>query len=183
MIGNRSGAGSCRKKVAVSALAVLIVAIPTPALAQEADPRPQARLVEVKAVLGFSTFIDNDFIEHAVTGASVRLRLTGRWSIEPQFLYMRAGAHDQDLYLLGNLVYDLDTRGRVTPYWIVGGGILWNRATFGRNREQVFTSRGWHFSGGAGARIRLGKRWSLASEARFGIEPFFQVHAGFGYAF
>lgn len=133
--------------------------------------------------MDFSTFIDEDFIEHAVTGGSVRLGLAGRWSIEPQFLYMRAGAHDQDFYVLTNLVYDLETRGRVTPYLIAGGGVLWHRATFGRSRESVFTSRGWHLDGGAGARIRLGQRWNLASEVRLGIEPFFQVHAGLGYTF
>ena len=183
MSRNRQESGPRCTSSAAAVLAALVIAVPTLASAQETAPRPRPRLVEVKAVVGFSTFLDNDFIEHAVIGGSVRLGLGGRWSIEPQFLYMRAGAHDQDFYVLNNFLYDLETRGRVTPYLIAGGGIFWHRATFGRNRESVFTSRSWHLSGGAGARIRLGERWTLASEARFGIQPFFQVHAGLGYAF
>jgi len=183
MSRNRREAGSRSTRIVAPALAAFVATVPAVALAQEATPSPRTHLVEIEAVVGFSTFIDEDFIEHAVTGGSVRLGLAGRWSIEPQFLYMRAGARDQDFYLLNNLVYDLETRGRVTPYLIAGAGVFWHRATFGRNRARVFTSRSWHVDGGAGARIRLGARWTLASEARFGLEPFFQVHAGLGYAF
>ena len=183
MSRHRRTAGSRCASITATALAALVAAVPTLAMGQEAVPNPRTHPVEVKAVVGFSTFIDEDFIEHTVTGGSVRLGLAGRWSIEPQFLYMRAGAHDQDFYVLNNVVYDLETRGGVTPYLIAGGGIFWHRATFGRDRERVFTSRSWHLDGGAGARIRLGERWNLASEVRFGIEPFFQVHAGLGYAF
>ncbi len=183
MSKNRREAGFRCTGIAALALTALATAIPALTFAQEAAPNSPTRLIEVKAVAGFSTFIDNDFIEHVVTGGSVRLGLVGRWSIEPQVLYMRAGAHDQDFYVLNNLVYDLGTRGRVTPYLIAGAGVFWHRERLGRYRELVFTSRSWHFSGGAGARIRLGERWSLASEARFGIQPFFQVHAGLGYSF
>ena len=183
MSRHRRETGSRCTSIVAPALAAFVAAVPAVAWAQEAATSPPTRLVEIEAVVGFSTFIDEDFIDHAVTGGSVRLGLGGRWSIKPQFLYMRAGAHDQDFYLLNNLVYDLETRGRVTPYLIAGGGVFWHRATFGLNRERVFTSRSWHVDGGAGARIRLGERWTVASEARFGLEPFFQVHAGLGYAF
>ncbi len=86
MSKNRRKTGFRCTGIAASALAALVTAIPALAFAQEAAPRSPTRLVEVEAVAGFSTFIDNDFIEHVVTGGSVRLGLAGRWSIEPQWL-------------------------------------------------------------------------------------------------
>ena len=139
-----------------------------------------ARRIELTGTLGFSTFIDEDFIEHVTVGVAVRVPLTRRLSIEPRFLYMHAGSDDQDYFLMGSLVYDLETRGPVSPYLTIGGGVFWNRSLVGSG---PFVSSDPHVSGGGGARIRLAERWSLVTEARLGFEPLFQVQGGLGYSF
>jgi len=179
----RSAGGSVISTVAATCLAALISVAPRPAFGQATPPASRAHPLEVKGALGFSTFIDENFIEHLVAAGSVRLGVSRRWSIEPEFLYMRGGAYDQDFFLLGNVIYDMKTRGVITPYWIVGGGIFWHRTKFGLPREQVFVATSWQVSGGAGARIGLGQGWSLTADARFGLEPFFQVTSGLAYAF
>ena len=148
-----------------------------------AEP-PASAPVELKATLGFSTFIDNNFIEHIVAGASVRVPFARRWSLEPEVLYMRADDTDDDFLLLTHCRYEVLTSGRVRPYVAFGGGVIRQRdKKLGPGRNLTSVSHQWTVQGGLGARLFLTEHWILTPEARLGLEPFFQVTASIGYAF
>jgi opacity protein-like surface antigen len=198
---SRDGRGRCARR-GIELLAVLATILWAPAAAAQlqaavapASAGPSfgtgttsqaggERGVEAKGTLGISSFIDENFDEHFVAGVSVRLPLTERTSIEPEFTYMRAGAADQDFFLRASIVYDLAHWGRATPYVIGGGGIFWQRTSgLGPGGNLVFTSSEATAAGGLGLRLRLAQGWTLAPEARMGWEPLFQVTASVGYAF
>src|SRR5215207_7463191 len=102
------------------AAAALVLFCFFPARAQQGDLTPPK--VEARATFGASGFGDELSYPHVVAGGSVRFYVTRRFSVEPELLYMRHSADDQDYLFTPGVAYDLsDPTKRVVPY--VAGGV------------------------------------------------------------
>lgn len=108
---------------------------------------------------GAPVFVEAD--PHWAIGASARLYLTRRLSLQPEFLYARASAADQDLLLLPNVAYDLtEPNQRVVPYVIAGAGLLLHRDSLRLpTTSWVNWGKSWTAGAGVGAKIFLSDRW------------------------
>jgi hypothetical protein len=136
----------------------------------------QARSIDVRGTLGYTTFIDENSVDHLFTGASVRYYLTTRLSVEPEFVFLYRDRNDKDVGFQANLAWDFRRPGqRVIPYVIGGVGGL--KTYFPR-----FTTSDWMFSIGGGAKIYLNDRWFIAPEARVGLEPVVRLTVSIGYS-
>ena len=116
------------KSLIMSAALTLFCFLPTAAQQEDRTP-PKA---EIKLTVGASGFTSDDGrIPHAVAGGSVRIYVTRRVSVEPEFLYMRNSPNDQDYLIQGSVAYDLaDSSKGVVPYVIAGVGALHHRGQF-----------------------------------------------------
>jgi len=166
---------SARAKRALAA-SVLILLCLSCARAQSLTP-PK---VEVKAAAGSSSFTltDDSDLEHKIAGGSVRIYLTRRLSVEPEFVYMRHGKDDQDYHFIQNVAYDFDLTDRFVPYVVAGAGIEHHR---GRYDGANFSGNTWTVSAGVGAKIFLTDRIFVAPELRFGHEPSMRTSVGVGF--
>ena len=145
--------------------------------------------VEGKVIFGSAIF-DED-LEHKLVGGAVRVYVTKRFSIEPEYLYLRRSENDQDNLVQMNVAYDFtDPRKRIVVYCIAGAGVLHNRGRVFRSyfvtgapsvREIVFTT--WTASAGGGVKIFLTKRLFVSPELRLGREPTFRATINVGYVF
>lgn len=161
-----------------------------PAFAQQEEPtRPKA---EARVTVGASGFTaDDGHIAHAVGGAAVRIYVTRRVSVEPEFLYMRNSPDDEDYLSQVSVAYDLvEPTRRVVPYVVAGGGVLHHRGQFfgadfvtGQPRvfDQSYTSAA--VSAGAGAKIFITRRLFIAPEGRIGYQPNLRATISIGYVF
>ena len=77
------------------------------ALSAEAQQKPRP---EIKATAGWVGFIDENWIDHKVVGASARFYLTARIGVEPEVLYMVGPGSDRDVTLIPNLTFDFLSR-------------------------------------------------------------------------
>ena len=141
------------------------------------------RSTSMEATLGHAAFLDEDPIEHSLFGGSVRFALTPRVSVGPEVVYMIGPGHDRDVFVTGNLWFDLlgangGSPRRVTPYLIAGGGLMRHRNEF---FGDDFTSNEGAATGGIGVRIALTDRWYVAPEARLGWEPHSRLAVTVGY--
>lgn len=160
-----------------------------PIFAQEEVTPPKAEIKLTVGAAGFGT--DQGSIPHGLAGGSVRIYVTRRFSVEPEFLYLRNSPDDQDYIIQPNVAYDLaEPTKRIVPYLIGGvGAIHHNGRFFGvdfvtrqpRVFDTSFTS--WTASGGAGVKIFLTKRLYIAPEARVGREPSVRGTVSIGYVF
>jgi hypothetical protein len=149
------------------------------ASAQTLDARP-APAVEFLA--GYAGFADDATIDHAIAGTAARVYLTPRLAIGPEFVYMWGPNWDRDLFLTGNLTFDVlpprDRRPRrVTPFLIAGGGLSQHSDRFGPSN---FTSYEGAFTGGGGVRGWINDRVYAFGDVRFGWELHVRVNAGIG---
>jgi hypothetical protein len=149
------------------------------ALAQSTDSRP-APAVEFLA--GYAGFVDDATIDHAIVGAAARVYLTPRVAIGPEFVYMRGPNSDRDLFLTGNLTFDvLPPRDghprRVTPFLVAGGGFFQHSDRFGAS---TFTSYEGAFTGGGGVRGWMTKRVYALADVRLGWELHARVNGAIG---
>lgn len=147
--------------------------------AQSTDIRP-APAVEFLA--GYAGFVDDATIDHAIFGAAARVYLTPRLAVGPEFVYMRGPNEDRDLYLTGNLTFDVlpprdGVPRRVTPFLVAGGGFFQHSDRFG---AFDFTSYEGAFTAGGGVRGWLGNRVYTFADVRFGWELHARVNAGIG---
>jgi hypothetical protein len=161
-------------------VAIFLVACATPLCAQQQLTRPK---VEGKVILGSVLFEgdgDED-IEHKAVGAALRVYVTKRVSIEPEYLYMRHSDNDQDHIIQPNIAYDFtDPTKRLVAYGIAGAGLLHHRdSLFGRERS----SSTWTASAGGGLKIFLTNRLFVSPEIRVGREPSFRATINVGYVF
>ena len=169
-------------------LGVLVVACVAPVSAQQ-DNQLTPPKVEGKVMFGTAVF--NDDIEHKVVGGAVRIYLTERLSIEPEYLYMRHSDIDQDHVVQPNIAIDItDPRKRFVAYAIAGAGLLHHRGRFfGRDFEtgapRVFdvSINGWTASAGGGVKIFVTDRFFVSPEVRVGREPTFRATVNVGYVF
>jgi hypothetical protein len=151
-----------------------------PAGAQAQRPAPVLEVSGAHAV-----FLDDDPIEHAALGGSVRWHLTSRVSVGPEITYLIGPGTDRDLLVTGNVTVDLrDPRGaawaRFVPYVLVGAGLFRHSERFGRER---YTSQEPGATAGVGVRFRLTPYLWLAPELRLGWEPHIRIGATVVYQF
>jgi hypothetical protein len=157
-------------------LLALLLALPSGLLAQDTPARPPSRPAEVRVQVGWAAFVDESLIDHVVAGASARVYLSPRVSVEPELTWMRGPGQDRDLVLLGNVVFDLIRRpARVSPYLVAGAGLL--RHSNG-NGPVTWSGTAVHVGGGPGMTVAITSRTGAFAEWRFGWEPFTRVTAG-----
>ena len=169
-------------------LGVLVMACVTPVSAQQGTQLTPPK-VEGKVMFGTAVF-DNDS-EHKVVGGAVRIYLTERLSIEPEYLYMRHSDIDQDHVVQPNIAIDItDPRKRFVAYAIAGAGLIHHRGRFfGRDFEtgapRVFdvSINSWTASAGGGVKIFVTDRFFVSPEVRVGREPTFRATVNVGYVF
>lgn len=135
---------------------------------------------ELQFRLGWAAFIDESLIEHAAFGGSARIYLTPRLSVEPQFLYLRGSARDQDYLFVANVAYDLRKPGkRAVPYLVAGAGVI--HTILKPYPSASFEETGPTASAAAGVKFFLSKRVFVAPELRIGWEPIIQASASLGF--
>lgn len=132
--------------------------------------RAFAQAVEVTA--GYAAFVDDATIGHSLVGGLARWQLTPRLSIGPEVTYMRGPRSDRDLFVTGNVTWNLVSTGMprpglVVPYVLGGAGFFRHFDRFG---PIAFASNEGTFTAGGGARVWLTPRVYVGGEARFGWE-------------
>jgi hypothetical protein len=157
------------------AVAVTIVA---PAAAQPASRPPAA----VEFLAGYAGFADDATIDHSVFGGAGRVYLTPRLAVGPEVVYMRGPGFDRDLFLTGNVTFDLlrprvARPPRVSPFVVAGGGFSVYKNRFGPNS---FTSYEGAVTGGGGVRVWFNDRVYAAADFRLGWELHFRATGGVG---
>ena len=143
-------------------LAFALTAAP---VAGQARPAPTLDLSA-----GWTGFVDEAWIHHGTVGASTRFYLTPRFSIGPEVTYMVGPDTDRDLFVFGNASYEwplLIQAGypRLAPYVLGGCGYMRHRSPY-----IVYVAHSTAYAGGAGVRVGLGDRLSVAPEFRLGSE-------------
>src|SRR5688572_1937068 len=93
-------------------------------LAGVAEAQQARRPVDLKLIGGWTTFLDESNVDHAVAGAAVRFYVTRKLSIEPEFLYMWGPRDDHDMSLIPHVAYDFGSNPRIVPYVIGGAGLF-----------------------------------------------------------
>lgn len=160
-------------------LALTFVLTAGGAFAQSSGPRPASA---VEFLVGYAGFVDDATIDHSIFGAAGRVYLTPRLAIGPELVYMRGPNSDRDLFLTGNLTFDVmppvqSRPRRVTPFLVAGGG-------FFRHSDRVgsfsFTSYEGAFTAGGGVRGWITDRVHALADVRFGWELHTRVNAGIG---
>ncbi|HEV2864801.1 MAG TPA: outer membrane beta-barrel protein [Pyrinomonadaceae bacterium] len=147
--------------------------------------------VEVKVTAGGAAFAleDNDALAHAAVGVAARIYLSERWSVEPEFMYMRNTANDQDYFFTPSVAYDLvEPTRRAVPYVIGGVGVEHHKGRFSGSDFTTgipFTvetsSTTWTVGVGAGVKLFLTDRLFVAPEFRVGREPYARGTVSVGY--
>jgi hypothetical protein len=110
-----------------------------------------------------------------VVGGAARWSLTPRLSIGPEVTYMRGPQDDRDLFVTGNVTFDLTPAaaprsGLVVPYVLGGAGLFRHFDRFGPQRLGFASNEG-AFTAGGGARVWVTPRIYVGAEARVGWEP------------
>jgi hypothetical protein len=162
----------------VLAVGVLLVACTTPLFAQQGRQLTSPK-VEGKVIFGSVVFGED--IDHKTVGAALRVYVTKRLSIEPEYLYLRNGENDQDHLVQPNVAWDFtDPASRLVPYAIAGVGVLHHEGRFfGSNNS--FTT--WTASAGVGAKIFVTEKLFVSPELRLGREPTLRATINVGYVF
>lgn len=171
---------------------MFIIGCVTPLCAQQSQQLTRPRF-EGKIMFGTVDFIavDDTDLEHTLVGAAVRVYVTKRLSIEPEYVYMRRSANDQDQILQPNVAFDFtDPTKRLVAYGIAGAGVLYHKSRyfdreFVNGAPRVFDSSftTWTASAGGGLKIFLSKRLFVSPEFRVGHEPAFRATINIGYVF
>lgn len=161
----------------VLAVGVALMACVTPLHAQ--DQQLTHPKVEGKVIIGSATFGED--LEHKLVGGALRVYVTKRLSIEPEYLYLRNGENDQDHIGQANVAYDFtDPTKRAVFYGIAGVGLLHHESTFFGTDRNFNT---WTASVGGGLKIFLTKKLFVSPELRLGREPTVRATINVGYVF
>jgi opacity protein-like surface antigen len=171
----------------IIAAAALVLFCFLPARAQQGELTPPK--VEVKATFGGAAFGEDADVPHVAGGGSIRFYLTRRLSVEPELLYMRHSANDEDYVFTPAVAYDLtDPTKRVVPYLVGGVGVIHHRGRFFGNdfetgQPRVFDTSytRWSAGFGGGVKIFLTDRLFVAPDARIGSEPTVRGTVSLGY--
>jgi len=172
------------------AVGVILTACVSPLFAQQSQQLAPPR-VEGKVIFGTATFGDD--IDHKVVGGAVRVYVTKKFSIEPEYLYLRHSENDQDHHFQPNVAYDFitDSTGRLVVYGIAGVGVLhhngetlsFNDFFTGEPRVVDTSFTTWTATAGIGAKIFVTKRLFVSPELRVGRERTVRVTINVGYVF
>ena len=160
-------------------IALMVVLTAGNAFAQSTDARP-APAVEFLA--GYAGFVDDATVDHGILGAAARVYVTPRLAVGPEFVYMRGPDSDRDLFLTGNLTFDVlppqDGRApRVTPFLVAGGGFFVHRDRFGASDFRSYEGA---FTAGGGVRGWFTDRVFAFADVRLGWELHLRVNGGIG---
>jgi hypothetical protein len=163
-------------------LALTLVLIAGRAFAQSPDPRPGPA---VEFLAGYAGFVDDATIDHSIFGAAGRVYLTPRLAIGPELVYMVGPNSDRDLYLTGNLTFDVmrPRQGRprrVTPFLVAGGGFFQHSDRVGTFNYTTYEGA---FTGGGGVRGWITDRVYALGDVRFGWELHMRLNGGIGIGF
>ena len=149
-------------------LAVLsLLASGAASYAQEAPSR-----LAVDLSGGYAAFVDESPIAHFTFGGGARWQLSPRVSIGPEVVFMKGPDDDRDIFLTGKVIVDFLPRRLVSPYFVADGGAMLHG---GRFSSGSYWAREGAVSAGAGARIDVTPRLSVAPEFRIGWEPHLRV--------
>lgn len=143
----------------------------------------QRGTVEAKGSLGLTSFVDESANNHLQTGGSVRLYLTSRLSLEPEFQYLRGSAGHHDVVFLPNVNWDFRSGKRIVPYATAGVGWMQSSFRLGGPRGSSFRTNQWYGEFGGGAKIRFSPGWYVAPEFRVGTELNARANVAIGYTF
>ena len=166
---------------------VSLVAFVTPLYAQ--DQQLTSPKVEGKVIFGSATFGEDN--EHRMVGGALRVYVTKRLSIEPEYMYFRNTENDQDHAGQLSVAYDFtDPTKRAVFYGIGGvGGLHHEGRSFSddpitgapRVFERSFDT--WTASVGGGLKIFITKKLFVSPELRLGREPIVRATINVGYVF
>ncbi len=135
-------------------------------------------------IAGYAGFVDDATIDHAVVGGAARWYVTRRLSVGPEIVFMRGPASDRDLFVTGNLTYDLagsyGRTPRVIPFLVAGAGFMWHQSAIGR---QEFHYTEGALTGGGGARVWLTDHVYAAGDVRLGWELHYRLAGTVGVGF
>ena len=141
----------------IAKLAVLLIAAGA-AIAQTAV-RPEGLSARFTAGIA-RQYLDEPWVR--ALGASVRIPLHGRFSLEPEFA--TAGSVYRQWTVIPNLVVDLsDRRKRAVAYLIGGAGYFHETDT-----RIDYERENWIWNAGVGVRVRVGRRVFVSPEFRIG---------------
>jgi opacity protein-like surface antigen len=158
----------------VAGVALAALALPVEARAQ-GRPAPA-----VEFAAGWAGFADEGVVHHSAWGGAARFNLTPRIGIGPELVYMVGPGSDRDLFLTGNLTFDVlapSPSRAVSPFVVVGGGLFRHSDRF---VNETYSSTEGAFTAGGGLRIRLGDRAYIAPEARVGWETHIRLTVAVG---
>ena len=158
------------------ALAFAVASVAPVNVQTAASSRPAA---VIEGTLGWAGFADDALIHHGTIGAGGRVYLSRRVSVGPEVVYMTGPGRDRDLFVTGNLMFDV--RGptatqprRVTPFVVVGGGWFRHSDLVGTG---IYASTEGAFTAGAGVRGWVTDRAFVAIDGRIGWEPHLRLAA------
>jgi hypothetical protein len=141
------------------------------AFAQTAD-RPEGLSARFTAGMALQ-YLDEPWVR--ALGASVRIPLHGRFSLEPEFAV--AGSVYRQWTVIPNLVVDLsDRRKRAVAYLIGGVGYFHELDT-----RIHYERDSWIWNAGVGVRVRAGKRVFVSPE--FCVGDLARASVSIGYFF
>ena len=163
---------------------VLVAAFLLVAAASAPSAQVERRSPSLEGTVGHAAFLDEDPVDHVVFGGAARVAVSPRVSAGPEVVYMIGPGEDRDLFVTGNVWFDVlrpsgSAPHRAMPYLVAGIGLMRHRDEFFRD----FTVNEFAATGGVGVRIALGDRWYVAPEARLGWEAHTRLTATVGYTF
>ena len=162
---------------------ILAAAVAVPAAAQSTAAATRPAPV-VEGALGWAGFGDEGIIHHGLVGGAARFYVSPRFSLGPEVVYMVGPGQDRDLFVTGNLMFDVlapmaATPRRVTPFLVAGGGLFRHSDRF---LTGTFASTEGAFTVGLGVRGWTTRRTFVAVDARMGWELHIRLSAIVGVA-
>lgn len=166
--------------IRLALVVTVTLAAAAPAAAQSAPRDPSqasqgpASALEFSA--GYAGFVDDAILDHGVIGVGGRVYVSPRVSIGPEVVYMQGRPGHHDLFVTGNVTFDLlggdGPPPRVVPFLVVGGGVM--RST-DRLARGPYTSSEGAVTGGGGVRVRVTDRVFVGGDVRLGWELHYRV--------
>lgn len=161
----------------------LIVGVVLALLPQRAAAQ-QVRRTVVEASSGWIGFADDGVVSEGLVGGAVRWHLTPRVSVGPEISWIRGRNHSH-LVLTGNVNFDVlsprdDHPRRVTPFFVVGGGMFRTTESF---VSGDFTSAEGAFTAGGGVRANPTDLLTFGVDARIGWELHIRLNGFIGLRF